>query len=133
MLIHIKRNAEVFGPYSIEEAREYLSAGRLSLSDFAQLPGTTEWIPLASIPGVKSVPPPPAVPQTQNMQPTHPLTGLPQQKKRSNDLVSGLVIRDLLIVLGLQAGGIGIVSFFAGLSGESPPVGTNGAIGLFLG
>src|SRR5208282_1862250 len=37
------------------------------------------------------------------------------------------------IVLGLQAGGIGIVSFFAGLSGESPPVGTNGAIGLFLG
>src|SRR5208283_2199950 len=59
MLIHIKRNAEVFGPYSIEEAREYLSAGRLSLSDFAQLPGTTEWIPLASVPGVKSAPPPP--------------------------------------------------------------------------
>jgi uncharacterized RDD family membrane protein YckC len=59
MLIHIKRNAEVFGPYSIEEAREYLSAGRLSLSDFAQLPGTTEWIPLASVPGVRSAPPPP--------------------------------------------------------------------------
>jgi uncharacterized RDD family membrane protein YckC len=59
MLIHIKRNAEIFGPYSIEEAREYLSAGRLSLSDFAQLPGTTEWIPLASVPGVKSAPPPP--------------------------------------------------------------------------
>lgn len=59
MLIHIKRNAEVFGPYSVEEAREYLSAGRLSLSDFAQLPGTTEWIPLASVPGIKSAPPPP--------------------------------------------------------------------------
>jgi hypothetical protein len=59
MLIHIKRNAEVFGPYSVEEAREYLSAGRLSLSDFAQLPGTAEWIPLASVPGVKSAPPPP--------------------------------------------------------------------------
>jgi uncharacterized RDD family membrane protein YckC len=59
MLIHIKRNAEVFGPYSVEEAREYLSAGRLSLSDFAQLPGTTEWIPLASVPGVRSAPPPP--------------------------------------------------------------------------
>jgi uncharacterized RDD family membrane protein YckC len=58
MLIHIKRNAEVFGPYSIEEAREYLSAGRLSLSDFAQMPGTTEWIPLALVPGVRSAPPP---------------------------------------------------------------------------
>jgi uncharacterized RDD family membrane protein YckC len=59
MLIHIKRNAEEFGPYSVEEAREYLSAGRLSLSDFAQLPGTTDWIPLALVPGVKSAPPPP--------------------------------------------------------------------------
>src|SRR2546425_3741448 len=62
MLIHIKRNADVFGPYSIEEAREYLSSGRLSLSDFAQLPGTTEWIPLASVPGVRSAPPPPLPP-----------------------------------------------------------------------
>jgi hypothetical protein len=59
MLIHIKRNAEVFGPYSVEEAREYLSSGRLVLSDFAQLPGTTEWIPLALVPGIKSAPPPP--------------------------------------------------------------------------
>src|SRR5208283_1083866 len=57
----------------------------------------------------------------------------PNQGKRSNDLVSGPVIRDLLIVLGLQAGGIGIVSFFAGFAGESPPDGINGAIGLFLG
>jgi uncharacterized RDD family membrane protein YckC len=59
MLIHIKRNAEVFGPYSVEEAREYLSVGRLSLSDFAQMPGTTEWIPLGLVPGVRSAPPPP--------------------------------------------------------------------------
>jgi uncharacterized RDD family membrane protein YckC len=62
MLIHIKRNAEVFGPYSVEEAREYFSSGRLVLSDFAQLPGTTEWIPLASVPGVRSAPPPPPPP-----------------------------------------------------------------------
>src|SRR5438876_1168543 len=59
MRIHIKRNAEVFGPYSVEEVRAYLSGGRLSLSDFAQLAGTTEWIPLASVPGIRSAPPPP--------------------------------------------------------------------------
>ena len=74
MLIHIKRNAEVFGPYSIEEAREYLSAGRLSLSDFAQLPGTTEWIPLGSVPGVRSAPPPPIV-----TEPTVTAAGSQQQ------------------------------------------------------
>lgn len=59
MLINIKRNAEVFGPYSVEEAREYLSSGRLLLSDLAELPGTMEWIPLASVPGVRIAPPPP--------------------------------------------------------------------------
>ncbi len=58
MLICINRNAEVLGPYSIEEAREYLFAGRLSLLHLARLPGTTEWIPLGSVPGVKSAPPP---------------------------------------------------------------------------
>ena len=56
MLINIKRDAEVFSPYSIEEVREYISSGRLFLSDFAQLSGTTEWILLASVPGVRSAP-----------------------------------------------------------------------------
>jgi hypothetical protein len=133
MLIHIKRDAEVFGPYSIEEAREYLSVGRLSLSDFAQLPGSTEWIPLASVPGVKSVPPPPVVPKTECVQFASPPTSSPQQKKRSDDLVSWLVIRDVLIVLGLQTGGVGIVILSAGFARESPPVESNGAIGTFLG
>lgn len=58
MLIHVKRNGEVFGPYSIEEVREYLSVGRLTTSDSAQLEGMSEWIPLTSVPGVQSAPPP---------------------------------------------------------------------------
>jgi len=79
------------------------------------------------------VPPPPVVPQTECVQPARSQTNPPQKKKRSDDLVTGPVIRDLLIVLGLQGGGIGIVSFFAGYAGESPPIGTTGTIGLFLG
>ena len=57
MLIHIKRKDQVFGPYSVEEARGYLASGRLALSDFAQVDG--KWIPLASVPGITSAPPPP--------------------------------------------------------------------------
>lgn len=72
MLINIKRNAEVFGPYSLEEAREYLSSGRLVLSDFAQLPGTTDWTPLASVPGVRSAPPPPPPPGRAELPPMAP-------------------------------------------------------------
>ncbi len=59
MDIYIKRSAEVFGPYSVDEAREYLSGGALSLSDLARSPGMTEWIPLGSVPGIKRAPPPP--------------------------------------------------------------------------
>lgn len=130
MLIHIKRNAEVFGPYSVEEAREYLSCGRLVLSDFAQLPGVTEWTPLASVPGVRSAPPPPpATPPLPSVQPGPP-TGAPQQQKRSEDLLSGPVIRDFLIVLGLQAIGSFIVSVSAG---ESPRDGTTGVSCLLFG
>jgi hypothetical protein len=102
MLIHVKRSAEVFGPYSTEEARAYLAAGRLSLSDFAQLEGTADWIPLSSVPGVKSAPPPP------------PIAGAPippsasqQSQKSSSDFRIGPILRDAVIVY--------LLSFMGGL------------------
>jgi hypothetical protein len=124
MLIHIKRNAEVFGPYSIEEAREYLSVGRLSQSDFAQLPGTTEWIPLASVPGIKSAPPPPIV-----REPTVTVAGSEQQvaplptatqpaRLREQEPPSGVrigpVLRDVAMIAVLTAMG----GFVAGVAGH---------------
>lgn len=133
MLIHIKRNAELFGPYSVEEIREYLSDGRLSLSDFAQLPGTTEWNLLGSVPGINNLPPPSVIPRTQCVQPASPLTGSPQQKKRTNDLVSGSVLRDLLIVVGLQAAAVAIISFSAGFAGRRASDASLGLACLFWG
>jgi hypothetical protein len=124
MLIHIKRNAEVFGPYSVEEAREYLSAGRLSLSDFAQLPGTTEWIPLASVPGVKSAPPPPIVTEPTvtaagSQQQVAPLPTVPQpvgprEQARPSGVRVGPVLRDVAMILVLTAMG----GFVAGVAGH---------------
>ena len=57
MMIHIQKNGELFGPYSLEEARGYLSTGRLTTSDLARLEGTSEWIPLTSVPGISKPPP----------------------------------------------------------------------------
>ncbi len=61
MMIYIKRSDAVYGPYSIDEVRGYLSIGRLVASDFAQLEGTSEWIPLTSVPGIRIELPPRAI------------------------------------------------------------------------
>ena len=110
MLIHIKRNAEVFGPYSPEEVRQYLSGGRLVLSDFAQLPGTTEWIPLASVPGVRSAPPPP--PATALPPPLIAQPAGPQQQARASGVRPGSVLRDVIIIFALSSIG-GVIMHFA--------------------
>jgi len=96
MLIHIKRNDEIFGPYSVEEARSYLLSGRLSLSDFAQMEGTSEWIPLSSVPGLKSAPPPPALPSLVVSPPPS------SQPTPDSPVHFGYVIRDVIIVDSLK-------------------------------
>ena len=112
MLIHVKRNGEVFGPYSIEEVREYLSAGRLMISDFAQLEGMSEWIPLTSVPGVQSAPPPPVTagvsPQTE--------AGGPYNVERKGQF--GAIALDVGIVSGLTFIGGFIVGATAKSGGE---------------
>ncbi len=85
----------VFGPYSIEEARGYLASGRLTSSDFAQFEGTSEWIPLVSVPGIRAAAPPPP------LAPAQP-TGL--------DI--GPIARDVAIVWFLTAVG----GFLVGLA-----------------
>ena len=52
MKIHIDRNGERFGPYSIEEVNAYLAAGTLLPSDLAWKDGMTDWLPVHQISGV---------------------------------------------------------------------------------
>ena len=52
MKIHIDRNGERFGPYSIEEINAYLAAGTLLPSDLAWKDGMTDWLPVHQISGV---------------------------------------------------------------------------------
>ena len=56
MQIHIARNGQPTGPFSLEEVNRQLAAGTLSLSDQAWYEGAAGWAPLSTVPGVSSSP-----------------------------------------------------------------------------
>ena len=68
MLLHFTRDGEAFGPYPIEEAREYLKRGQILPTDLAWFEGCAGWMPAIQVPGMIGVPggtsppPPPAAP-----------------------------------------------------------------------
>ena len=51
-MIHILRDGQQFGPYSLEEINAFLADGSLLPSDQAWYEGAPEWIPLTEVPGV---------------------------------------------------------------------------------
>jgi Domain of unknown function (DUF4190)/GYF domain 2 len=52
MQIHIARNGQAMGPFSLEEVNRQLAAGTLSGSDLGWYEGAAGWAPLSSVPGV---------------------------------------------------------------------------------
>jgi hypothetical protein len=63
MQIHIQRDGEKFGPYSEEEARQYLREGSLLPDDLAWHEGLENWVALNTLVpelSVKRTPPPPS-------------------------------------------------------------------------
>ena len=67
MQVHIDRNGERYGPYSIEDINAYLANGTLLPTDLAWQDGMTDWLPVSQISGVV-IPggsAPPSVPSSQ--------------------------------------------------------------------
>ena len=64
MLLHFDRDGDPFGPYPLEEAREYLKRGEILPTDQAWFEGAADWMPVMEVPGMigttASGPPPPA-------------------------------------------------------------------------
>jgi len=50
--IHIERNGERFGPYSLEDANSHLASGTLQSTDLAWSDGMQSWVPIGQIPGI---------------------------------------------------------------------------------
>jgi predicted nucleic acid-binding Zn ribbon protein len=63
MEIHIDRQGERFGPYSLEEVNQYLAAGNVLPTDLGWHEGMAEWVTVTEIAGVQTgsggAPPPP--------------------------------------------------------------------------
>ena len=64
MLLHFDRDGDPFGPYPLEEAREYLKRGEILPTDQAWFEGAANWMPVVEVPGMigmtAGAPPPPA-------------------------------------------------------------------------
>lgn len=52
MQIHINRDGQNYGPYSLDETRQYLASGNLVETDLAWFEGAPNWMPLSQVPGV---------------------------------------------------------------------------------
>jgi hypothetical protein len=52
MQIHLARNGQAMGPFSLEEVIRQLAAGTLTGTDLAWYEGAAGWAPLSSVPGV---------------------------------------------------------------------------------
>ena len=65
MLLHFTRDGQAFGPYPIEEARDYLKRGQILPTDQAWYEGCADWMPVTQVPGMigtheGGTPPPPS-------------------------------------------------------------------------
>jgi len=51
MNLYLSRDGQTFGPYTVDQAREYLAAGQFLPNDHALFEGQTEWKPLGELLG----------------------------------------------------------------------------------
>ena len=79
MLLHFTRDGQAFGPYPIEEARDYLKRGQILPTDQAWYEGCADWMPVTQVPGMigasggDAVPPPPPPPPPPSAAPAAPV------------------------------------------------------------
>ena len=100
MQIHIARNGQAMGPFSLEEINRQLAAGSLNLTDQAWYEGAPGWIPLSSVPGVTGGGVT-AAPSVAGAPPT-PITAPMATPSVSRDTTEPLAIWSLVLgILGL--------------------------------
>jgi hypothetical protein len=54
MNLYLSRDGQTFGPYTVDQAREYLAAGQFFPNDYALFEGQTEWKPLGELLGTQT-------------------------------------------------------------------------------
>ena len=54
MNLYLSRQGQTFGPYTVDQAREYLAAGQFFPNDHALFEGQTEWNSLGELIGTEA-------------------------------------------------------------------------------
>ena len=54
MNLYLSREGQTFGPYTVDQAREYLAAGQFFPNDHALFEGQTEWKSLGELIGTET-------------------------------------------------------------------------------
>ena len=54
MNLYLSREGQIFGPYTVDQARKYLTAGQFFPSDYALFEGQTEWKSLGELIGTET-------------------------------------------------------------------------------
>ena len=110
MQIYIHRDGQQHGPYSIEQAREYLAAGSLAATDLAWYEGAADWAPLGQLKEVSLSTPPP------------PVTGAPAKSAPglathapSISMIDGDALKKAKKSMGLRTMGYGALWLVGGL------------------
>ena len=52
MMIHVMRDGQQFGPYTLEDVNTYLAQGTLLPTDQAWYEGASDWMLITQVPGV---------------------------------------------------------------------------------
>ena len=98
MQIHIHKDGKNYGPYPLEQARQYLKAGNFSGNDLACHDGAN-WIKLADVPGITPKP----------VTATKPVTQQKPKKKKKKIRKVRLVVVSLCVLLFLSLIALSIV------------------------
>jgi len=59
-LIHLSRNGQQFGPYTLVQVNHYLEDGSVLPPDYAWAEGSDGWVPVTQFSGVNATAPSPA-------------------------------------------------------------------------
>ena len=106
MQIHIHKDGTTFGPYPIEQVRQYLKAGNFTGSDLACHDGAN-WIKLSQVPGIATKPVTTTKPVTQ---------AKPKKKIRKGRLaVVTICVFLFLLLIGLSI--VGLINLIPGDEG----------------
>ena len=103
-MIHVMRDGQQFGPYTIEDINAYLAQGTLLPTDQAWYEGAANWMPITDVPGVvHDAAPAPVVAGADPMAAANPEVAVAEAGAAAA-AVGGAKKKKLLIIGGSVAG-----------------------------